>query len=150
MKEYLNMDSLKSDIRDIYNGVIENWQDEPYFEFTSYADKDVVEECVEILAERLNEDMNKYLHMNNHRIEGNFNNVYNDYIYIEERGDYKDFADMIRRLDEGLTDEKTNEDRDWLTAWFWSTFGTFGIRYNFETELSEALYCAGQEESVAV
>lgn len=150
MKEYMNMDSLKSDIRDIFNGVIENWQDDPYFEFTAYADEMYLESCIEYIAERLNEDMNNYLHMSDHRIEGNFNNVYNDYIYIEERGNHKDFAGMIRRLDEGLTDEKTNEDRDWLTDWFWSTFGTFGIRYNFENEVAEAVYYVEQEEALEV
>lgn len=32
-----------------------------------------------------------------------------------ERGDYKD---LLKRLDEGATDEKTNDDRDYLTCWF--------------------------------
>lgn len=150
MKEYLNMDSMKSTIREIYDAQIESYKDEPYFECTIYADEDIVEDEVERMAERLNADMKRYLHMDNHRIAGNFNNVEQDYIYIEERGDHKDFRDMIQRLDDGVDDERTNEDRDWLTSWFWETFGTWAIGYNLSTAIGEELYVAEREYAEAV
>lgn len=150
MKEYMNMDSLKSTIREIYDAQIESYKDEPYFECTMYADEDIVEDEVNRMAERLNADMKKYLHQSDHRIEGNFNNVERDYIYNDKRGSYADFRDMIRRLDEGVDDERTNEDRDWLTSWFWSTFGTWAIGYNLSTNIGEELYVAEQEYAEAV
>lgn len=150
MKEYMNMDSLKSTIREIYDAQIESYKDEPYFECTMYADEDILEDEVNRMAERLNADMKKYLHQSDHRIEGNFKKVERDYIYIDKRGSYADFRDMIRRLDEGVDDERTNEDRDWLTSWFWSTFGTWAIGYNLSTYIGEELYVAEQEYAEAV
>lgn len=150
MREYMNMDSLKSTIREIYDAQIENYKDEPYFECTLYADEDTVEDEVNRMAEHLNADMKRYLHQSDHRIVGNFNNVERDYIYIDERGGYDDFRDMIRRLDDGVEDERTNEDRDWLTSWFWSTFGTWSIGYNLSTSIGEELYVAEQEYAEAV
>ena len=150
MKEYMNMDSLKSTIREIYDAQIESYKDEPYFECTMCADEDILEDEVNRMAERLNADMKKYLHQSDHRIEGNFNNVERDYIYIDKRGSYADFRDMVRRLDEGVDDERTNEDRDWLTSWFWDTFGTWAIGYNLSTYIEGELYVAERENAEAV
>lgn len=146
MKEYLNIEGLKETIRKIYDAQIESYKDEPYFECTIYADEDIVEDEVNLMAERLNADMKKYLHQDSHQIVGNFNNVECDYIYNDKRGSYDDFRDMVRRLDEGVKDDQTNEDRDWLTAWFWQTFGTFGLEYNFQHLISEALSVAAWED----
>ena len=102
------------------------------------------------MAEILNADMKKYLHQDNHQIVNNFNNVERDYIYNDKRGSYADFRDMVRRLDEGVDDERTNEDRDWLTSWFWDTFGTWAIGYNLSTYIGEELYVAEREYADAV
>lgn len=32
------------------------------------------------------------------------------------------------------------EDRDFLVDWFFETFGTWGISYNFQSNISEFLY----------
>lgn len=136
------MDKLKSGIREIFAEKIAEVKDNPYFVFTVWSDEDTVEELVECLANNLNKSIGKCLHMSDAHIAGKLDN---------NRFDYKvDFADMVKRLDEGAEDEQTNADRDFLTSWFWDTFGTFFISYNFAYELSEALYCAEQEEAVAV
>lgn len=142
MREYLNMDDMKSTIREIYAEQIASVEDDPYFVFTVWSDEDTVEEYVDIMANELNDDMRRYLHMSDTKIEGNFRNIKWDY-----EGDY---ADMVRRLDEGADDEQTKSDRDYLTSWFWDAFGTWGLGYNFMSMLSESLYCAEMEESVAV
>ncbi|MBD5381910.1 hypothetical protein [Clavibacter sp.] len=132
------MDELKSDIREIFAEKISEVEDDPYFVFTVWSDNDIVEEHIEWLANDLNKSMKKYLHMSDTHIAGNFKNI---------RYDYKgDFADMVKRLDEGAQDEQTNADRDFLLSWFWDAFGTFGISYNFATELDESIYVAEQEE----
>lgn len=40
----------------------------------------------------------------------------------------------------GEDSKQANEDRDFLVDWFFETFGTFGISYNFQSDISEALY----------
>ena len=47
---------------------------------------------------------------------------------------------MIARLDAGEDSEQANEDRDFLVDWFFETFGTWGISYNFQSNISEFLY----------
>lgn len=42
------------------------------------------------------------------------------------------------RLDAGANDAQTIADRDFLTAWFWETCGTFGVKYNFNEKPSES------------
>jgi hypothetical protein len=47
---------------------------------------------------------------------------------------------MIARLDAGEDSKQANEDRDFLVDWFFETFGTHGISYNFQSDISEYLY----------
>ena len=44
--------------------------------------------------------------------------------------------------------EQSTKDRKWVVEWYFQTFGTFGIKYNFQDEISEFL-CEIQNEDVA-
>lgn len=143
MKSYLNLETLRADITEIYNEVLNSYKNEKYFDLLPYHDEDCLNELIDYQVNKINDDMCTYLHSDDTRIMGNFNNIYSDYVYHDERGDYKD---LLKRLDEGATDEKTNDDRDYLTNWFWDTFGTFGMKYNFESEIDDQLYCIEREE----
>ena len=143
MNAYLNLETLRADITEIYNDAIDGFKDEKYFDLLPYHDEDLLNELIDYQVNQINEDMCTYLHSDNTHISGNFNDIYRDYVYHDKRGDYKD---LLKRLDEGATDKKTNDDRDYLTSWFWDTFGTFGMKYNFETEINERLYYIEREE----
>ncbi len=47
---------------------------------------------------------------------------------------------MIARLDDNEDSKLANEDRNFLVDWLFETFGTWGISYNFQNEISETLY----------
>lgn len=102
-----------------------------------------LEERSNEMAWRFNSDMKEYLHSPDHRICGNFNNIDYDYpyhIYGEVTYDIPLVNSMITRLDVGEDSEQANEDRNFLVDWFFETFGTFGITYNFSDEIANKLY----------
>ena len=86
--------------------------------------------------------MERYLHKKDHAIPGNFNDIDYDYPHhINGEFEYDDdlVRDLIKRLDERDMSERTKSDRLWLNDWFFDTFGTFGIRYNFKETMSAAI-----------
>ena len=109
---------------------------------------DFLEEYAYIIAKDINADMRKYLHMNDHRIAGNFNNIETDYskhLFEVSGGKYgkddqADFAEMVQRLDNNEQSERAEYDRAALASWFWDTFGTFGITYNYQNLCGEYEY----------
>lgn len=153
VKRYMNVESVYETILDIYKDVRDDYKDEEYFPFIeSCYEDEALEEMAWGKAWAINEDMNEYLHMKDHRICGNFNNIeydYTNFVRGEFEYDRPLLCDLVQRLDDELEDERTNAYRDFLSSWFWETFGTFGIRYNFHEELGEALYWA-EEKSMAV
>lgn len=108
----------------------------------NFSDKHLEDKSNE-MAWQFNSDMKKYLHNPDHRICGNFNNIDYDYpyhIYGEVTYDTPLVNAMIARLDAGEDSEQANEDRNFLVDWFFETFGTHGISYNFQSDISEYLY----------
>lgn len=81
------------------------------------------------MAWDFNADMKKYLHLKDHSICGNFNNIDYDYPhYITGEFEYNHpmVNAMIKRLDDRDDSERANDDRSFLTEWFFETFGTWG------------------------
>ena len=125
---------------------------EEFIKFRPYKNKDFImenfsdeylEDYSNVMAWKFNSDMKKYLHNPDHRICGNFNNIDYDYpyhIYGEVTYDTPLVNAMVARLDAGEDSEQANEDRDFLVDWFFETFGTWGISYNFQSNISEFLY----------
>lgn len=152
--DYLNREQMVKDVVELLKGELEGFSDEPLYCFleSEYND-DFLEETALEMVSGWNKDMRKYLHQSDHKIIGNFNNIEYDYCYFrtgEFRYNNDLLNDMIKRLDEGSTDEQSVKDRDFLTSWFWETFGTYGVTYNFGSELSDRLYEIEQEEAICV
>ena len=53
---------------------------------------------------------------------------------------------MIARLNAGEQSDQADADRDWLVDWFWETFGSWGLKYNFDSWIADLLYEFENEE----
>lgn len=153
IKDYINVDKMADSVFEILKNARDDFKDGEIDGFLddNYDDDYLHERALEQAIE-WNDDMKKYLHMKDHRILGNFNNIEYDYphhINGEYEYDTPLVNDLIKRLDEGKDDEQTNEDRDWLVDWFFDTFGTYGIKYNFQSEMSDNIYDYKQEHEMA-
>lgn len=143
-KVFVNIDKIKGKIRKLIDEVANDYKDEQYFELLSIADDTECEMLAEFHANKINDDMDTYMHRDNTKIQGNFNDIRRDY-ECEHKGCY--YKNLLERLDKGATDEQTKADIDWITGWFWDTFGTWGFKYNLSTQIGEELYSIKQEES---
>lgn len=153
MKEYIDIDDMTETILNIYkdarndfkDGVVDHILDMEY-------NDDYLLELAEFKAMSLNEDMNTYLHMKNHHMNGNFCNLELDYPK-HRTGEYgyndEMFNDLVKRLDNECQDEQTCEDRKWLGDWIFEAFGTFGLKYNFQSEMSDKIYECQEEMAEA-
>lgn len=143
-KLYLNVSRLQGELLAIYKEERDGWVDEWNREFLmrEFSDESL-EELAMKKAYEFNEDMRKYLNMSNHKIDGNFNNIDYDYpAHINGVIGYNSSLvnAMIARLNAGEQSEQANADRDWLVDWFWETFGSWNLRYNFTDYIAEKLY----------
>ena len=151
MYKYIDTDDMFDTLKNILVGERDTFcEDEDMHGW--YYDDDEIDEYVGMLVDEFNRDMKKYLHADSHKIDGNFNNLDYDYNYhkcavvngcydTDKIGghDY-DLADCIKRLDNGEDTEDARTDRKALTDWFFETFGTWGICYNFREHLSSDYY----------
>lgn len=144
VQDYINIDRMKDEIFNLLKNEVESYgEDDENDYLLAIYDDDALNERAFAMADRFNCDMKKYLHMDEHKLCGNFNNVEYDYVHFrtgESKYDDDMLREMIARLDAGEESEQATADREFLTDWFWETFGTFGITYNFQTELGEMLY----------
>lgn len=125
MKHYLNFDRLVSDILGIYKDARDEYMDEdtrPVLE--AEYDDDTLEEYAYIIAESINKDIKKYLTDHSMWVYGNFNNIH-----------AADRPALLAKIESGC-----KETLDQMVDWFWTTFGTYGIKYNFQTWMSESIY----------
>ena len=84
-------------------------------------------------------DFRTYCNQEDTRICGNFNNIKVDY-ELEFKGKY--YKDILAKLNAEIDDEDTKQFKDWAVTWFFETFGTFGVKYNF----SSTLDCCFEEQ----
>lgn len=149
-KLYLNVDRLYKELLAIYKEERDGWLEESNRDFLmdEFSDETLKEWAME-KAHECNNDMRKYLNMNNHAIMGNFNNIDYDYPkHINGQFGYDRLLvnSMIARLNDGEQSEQADADRDWLVDWFWETFGSWGIRRNFNDCIAEVVYELEQKE----
>ena len=142
-RDYIDIDAMHDTLIEIFKEERENYGDDEYRDVieSEFDDERLSEEAIE-LAFQINTDMKRYLHKKDHAIFGNFNNIDYDYPrHINGEFEYDDdlVKDLIKRLDERDMSERTKSDRLWLNDWFFYTFGTFGIRYNFDETMSAAI-----------
>lgn len=150
MYKYLDTDELRENLISMLQEERDNYcKDEDLHGW--YYNDDQIEDYADMLVESFNRDMKKYLH-GEHSISGNFNNIeydYNKCLFEVSKGKYgKDEIGyncegvdaMIDRLDNGEDSELAEFERKALLSWFWETFGSWGICYNFSNDLSSNYY----------
>lgn len=143
VRDYIDIDAMHDTLFEMFKEERENYGDDEYRDVieSEFDDERLSKEAIE-LAFQINTDMKRYLHKKDHAIFGNFNNIDYDYPrHINGEFEYDDdlVKDLIKRLDERDMSERTKSDRLWLNDWFFYTFGTFGIRYNFDETMSAAI-----------
>lgn len=144
IKHYVNLNRLTEDLTQIYKDVRDDFASGKDCDFIlDEYDDDWIDEYAFEVAVELNNDMKRYLNETDHGICGNFNNI--DYDYPQQSIATTSVQAMIDRLNDGDVSRQAEEDRDWLLDWFWKTFGSFAIEYNFKSFLSDAIYQYEQE-----
>lgn len=143
VKDYIDVDAMYDTLFEIFKEERDNYGEDEYRDVieSEFDDDRLNEEAIE-LAFQINTDMERYLHKKDHAIPGNFNNIDYDYPrHINGELKYDDdlVKDLIKRLDERDMSERTKSDRLWLNDWFFDTFGSFGIRYNFKEIMSATI-----------
>lgn len=149
-KHFLNFDRLFNELLQLYKDARDEWLDDNNRDFLmNEVSDDFLEEMAWERAVEFDRDMGKYLNMKDHKIWGNFNNIDYDYPHhINEVVEYDTpLANaMIARLNAGEQSDQADADRDWLVDWFWETFGSWGLKYNFDSWIADLLYEFENEE----
>lgn len=151
--DYIGVENFIKEIEKIYRECVDEYENAEnildYLNSSCY-DGDYIYYCAWESAIKTNSDMKKYLHFDDHSMIGNFANIKYDYpkhitgVYWAsdyDGDDYYDlYPDMVARLDSAEDSEQADEDRAYLAEWFFTAFGTFGIKYNFSETISEIAY----------
>ena len=151
-KHFLNFDRLFNELQQLYKDARDEWLDDNNRDFLmSEVSDDFLEEMAWERAIEFDRDMGKYLNSKDHKIWGNFNNI--DYDYPHHTNGVVEYDTplvnaMIERLNAGEQSEQADADRDWLVDWFWETFGSWGLQYNFNSWVSELLYEFENKEEI--
>ena len=149
MKDFINYDSMLDVCMNLFTEVVEEfgydkdlWDEE----ITVYAD---------ICAQNAVDSMRKYVHKADTRMCGNFCNIREDWEYCPEFIGSKvkpwgRFDDVVKSIDdETISDEDLAKFQTWTMDWYFTAFGTFGLKYNFGEMISERAYEMELEEQAA-
>lgn len=158
--DYISVRNFAKAIETLYRECLEDYENsEDIEEYLADFEGFNVQSLAWDFTMKANRDMKKYLHMQNHRMEGNFANIEDDYpAHItgtrwssEYAGDdyFRLFPQMVARLDSAEDSERAKEDRAYLEDWFFDAFGTYNIKYNFSNWLSEIVYMREEEQAIA-
>lgn len=151
-KHFLNFDRLFNELLELYKDARDEWLDDNNRDFIlNNVSDDYLEEMAWEQTVEFDRDMGKYLNMKDHKIWGNFNNI--DYDYSHHINGVVEYDTplvnaMIERLNAGEQSEQADADRDWLVDWFWETFGSWGLQYNFNSWVADLLYEFENEEKI--
>ncbi len=128
MKSYLNYNRVYNYLIDLCNDALDEMGDL----HDNY--DDYVEEYAAASAESIIADMDRYIHQPDKTILGNFNKIDRDWNSKHEQS----FDDMVKSVDnETISEQELDYVQEWCFDWFLDTFGTFGLKYNFESSISE-------------
>lgn len=151
IRDYMNIDELENELYGLYkeclDETVESEESSVKDHLLLVYDYEGIKEEAAFRADCINNNMRKYLHQDNHHIDGNFMNVERNYMR-DHKCSRKDFENMVKRLDSGDMSEESKEDREWLRSWFWEAFGTFGLTYNFKSELDDCIYEYERENKI--
>lgn len=147
---FIDKDGMERDVLAILKGTLSDFGldgDEYYSE--------LADEEARRLALSFSESMEKYCHMADTRMIGNFANIREDWDRIPGfvKSDVKPwgrFDDIVRSIDDRtIGAEDLEKFQQWANDWFFTAFGTWAICYNFGSLVSELEYEKEREEAVA-
>ena len=158
-KWYLPEKEHQDAIKELIKEVLSNFDEEEKEQLYSRFDFDSLDKFIERLSFdktlKDNDGMNKYIHMSNHRIEGNFGNLHDDFLYeltqvqnpddtrlrmdFTSKDTYDAFERMKSELDAGSTSEWAAQARQAIENWYWWAFGTYNYKYNMSNDFQELL-----------
>lgn len=137
-KEFLNQEKMYDAILEIYKDALSDEEKEKY--------EDFAEEYAEITVRETLDNMRTYVHKNDTKLYGNFCNIREDWEITKDfvKSDvapWGKFSDIVASIDDGsISDEDLAKFQIWCQDWFFTAFGTFNLRYNFETLISDLEY----------
>ena len=146
--DYIGVESFAKVIENLYRECLEKFDDaEDLEEYIADVFGNNIQSMALDFTLEANREMNKYLHLPDQRMDGNFANLYNDYprhvtgtfwATDYDGDDYYDlYPHMVARLDAAEDSEQADKDREYLEEWYFKAFGTYNIQYNFSNELEE-------------
>ena len=146
--DYIGVESFAKVIENLYRECLEKFDDaEDLEEYIADVFGNNIQSMAWDFTLEANREMNKYLHLPDQRMDGNFANLYNDYprhvtgTFWATDYDGDDYYDLyphtVARLDAAEDSEQADKDREYLEEWYFKAFGTYNIQYNFSNELEE-------------
>lgn len=147
-RDLLDDSELTQEIQSLYENEFEKLIDDadekekPYYQSMDY----ILEDYILDTVESIQNDMYKYVSSGDYNIPGNFKQINLDW----DR-DHKDgikFNDLRKKLLNGVNDADTEEFSHWGIDWFFKAFGTFGLKYNFRTAVTDIVYNDMAEDGV--
>ena len=149
MKDFLNYDNVYETFLNLFKDVIKDYG----LDYGSFESE--TERYAECVAKKTLESMKKYVHMRDTKMIGNFCNIREDWestinFVGSEVKPWGNFDDVVKSIDdETISDEDLKKFQTWALDWFFTAFGTFGLKYNFGNFISEIEYEREQEEKEA-
>ena len=158
-KWYLPEKEHQDAIKELIKEVLSNFDEEEKDEIVSRLDFDSLDEFIERFSfEKAlidNDGMKEYINRPVHKIEGNFGNLKEDFLYeltqvqnpedtrlrmdFTSKDTYDAFERMKSELDAGSTSEWAAQARQALENWYWLAFGTYNYKYNMSNDFQELL-----------
>lgn len=149
-KNLMDPEQFEKDIREMiageYEKILKGCDDEErrYYEMALEIWDDCGYDYAGELYEKLQQQMYEYVSGTDYRMPGNFANIAWDW-----EDDHKDgikFADLRKKLLDGVKDADTDEFSTWAIDWFFHAFGTYNMCYNFANDLGEEVAILEQED----
>lgn len=140
--EFLNKDN-------VYESVLNVCKDALADDYQQW--ESVVEDFADYMANSILEDMRKYVHLKDTRMSGNFANIREDWDVITDfvRSEIKPFGrfdDIVASIDnETISEDDLAKFQEWCLDWFYTAFGTFGIKYQIQTIVADMEYEESEE-----
>lgn len=142
MLHYFSTDII-AEITNLYSATINDFgetEEEREYLHAEYDDAYLTERA-EYQAEKWDDQADAFLNSDNPVIPWNLYGDIKNYLHVSE----SEYRETIKRLKSGEQSTWALYMRVQITDWFWKVFGTHDFIYNFQTELSEALYYMPKE-----
>jgi len=137
LEKYIDVKRLQDDITKIYLDSFQEFQEEDKEALRSEGfDDDYIKGRARDSAMRLSRDFVKYCHKSDTNILGNFNDITPD----TERRFKVPLKEVLSQIESNQETEITKAFPGFAVEWFFLTFGTAGLAYNFKDEINERLY----------